>query len=344
MSIIKCREYEIKYKRNQNSRFFVLGVIIIFLIALSFKVGVVGVSLRDIYLYFFQKGIGTNDAILDIRLTRILLAISAGAALSVSGAIFQPLFRNPMADPYLLGSSAGASLAVALFYLISRELGFSAYSLMPLAGFLGAFLTSLLVISIARSEKRISVSMLLLVGIAASFFLSAFVPVVMVIAQKDLYSILFFLMGSTQGKNITDAIFFIFIVIASLIFLVIFARYVDYFQLGEERALQLGVDTEKKKLLLLIAASLLTGTSVAFTGIVGFVGLVVPHLARLLFSTSGKRYLLSSAMLGAAVLLTADLISRIAMQPRELPIGVVTAAFGAPFFTFVLYRNKGRIP
>lgn len=276
-----------------------------------------------------------SNPITGLRLSRALIAMAAGAALSGSGVVYQSIFKNPMAEPYLLGASAGASFAVALTYLLSRN----AFSLTPLAGFAGATAAVFLSALLARRNGTIPVFRLLLTGIAVSFFFSALTPVLLVFSGKDLYSIFFFMNGTTQGRNVNEGFIFLGLVLAGCTVLLFYSRYIEYFLLGEERSHQLGVDVEKVKRILLITAAFLTGISVAYGGVIGFVGLIIPHVARFYAGVRGKDWLPASLITGPAFLLLCDAVARTVILPREMPVGVVTALLGAPYLIRVVSRN-----
>lgn len=283
----------------------------------------------------FILPLNINNPVIGLRLSRALIALSAGAALSGSGVIYQAVFKNPMAEPYLLGASAGASFAVALTYLFSG----APYSLTPLTGFAGATAAVLLSVFLARRNGVIPVYRLLLTGLAVSFFFSALTPVLLVFSGKDLYSIFFFMNGTTQGRNSFEGFVFLGLVIAGCCLLLAFSRYIEYFLLGEERSHQLGVNVELIKRILLLTAAFLTGASVAYAGVIGFVGLIIPHVSRFYVGVRGRHWLLASILMGGAFLLLCDTLARTVILPREMPIGAVTALVGAPYLIRVVSRN-----
>lgn len=308
--------------------------------ALEIAIGPVNIPvLESLFSLFLSPGTN-SEALLTLRLTRALVALSAGVALSVSGVVYQSVFSNPMAEPYLLGASAGASFFVSLTFFLSDTLKYSTYSVLPLAGFTGAFVSILLSVLLSRKGKRIPTYRLLLTGIAVSFFFSALTPLVMVLSGKNLYSIFFFLTGTTQGRSLSEAIFFTAIVIIFLLPIVKNSKFIDYLLLGEERSFQLGVDVFQVKLKFLLLAAVLTGISVSFTGIIGFIGLIIPHVVSYLMGRRGLSWILSSALMGASFLLICDVISRTIILPKELPIGVVTAMVGAPYLIFMIRRGE----
>jgi iron complex transport system permease protein len=323
-----------------------LGLLLILVILFSITMGSVKVKpLRSIYILLQSllglKGTGTETEkaiILSLRFPRALLAGLVGAGLSISGATFQALLRNPLADPYILGVSSGAAVGAIVAMLV----GLSTLSLgLPLASFIGAFLTILVVFYFGRQEGKIHPNTLLLAGVITSSFLSALIMFFISISQKEeLHTIIFWLMGDFSFSNF-QAIGMIFPYIL-FAFLVLFfhARQFNLILSGEESALQLGVDVERLKLISYICASLITAASVSVCGLIGFVGLIIPHSVRLVFGPDHRLLLPSSALVGASFLIASDTLGRTLLAPVELPVGVITAAFGGPFFIYLLRTRK----
>lgn len=278
--------------------------------------------------------------VLAIRLPRVLLAAVVGAALGVAGGAFQGLFRNPMADPYVIGVSSGAALGASLAIAFRPAIGLAGLGAVPVAAFAGAILTVLAVYSIARVGREVPVGNLLLSGIALGSLLSALVSVVIIYSRTSLDQIVFWLMGSLAGRGWTHlGVAVPYLVVGSAVLLYL-ARDLNALLLGEEEAAHLGVAVDRTKKIILAAASLLTAAAVATCGIVGFVGLVVPHIVRLVTGPDHRTLLPVSALGGALLLVTADLLARTAVRPAELPVGVVTALIGAPFFLYLLRRSR----
>jgi iron complex transport system permease protein len=319
-----------------------LGLVILF----SVMVGSVKVKpLRSIAILLQSilglKGVGTETEraiILSLRVPRALLAGLVGAGLSVSGAIFQALLRNPLADPYILGVSSGAAVGA----IIAILLGLSTLSLgLPLASFIGALLAIVLVFNFGRQDGKIHPNTLLLAGVIIGSFLSALIMFFISISQKEeLHTIIFWLMGDFSFSNY-QAIFVVFpYVFLGFIFLYLRARQFNLILSGEESALQMGVDVERLKLISYLLASLITAASVSVCGLIGFVGLIVPHSVRLIFGSDHRLLLPSAALIGASFLIASDTLARTLLAPTELPVGVVTAAFGGPFFIYLLRTRK----
>lgn len=274
--------------------------------------------------------------ILSVRLPRVLLALLVGMALALGGTIFQAMFRNPMADPTLLGSSQGAALGATLAFFFGIQLNLAGLTAVPLFAFAGALIAVVLVYGIARRGGRVSVTTLLLVGIAVSSFLASIVSTLMVVSQDRMHNIFFWLMGGLGTSNWKMVLSVAPFILAGSLFCGFFGRDLNLVSLGEERAAQLGLGVERFKWMMLAAASLVVGAAVSVSGIIGFVGLITPHIVRQLTGPD-HRYLIPGSLLGGGLLLVlADTLARTVIAPNELPVGVVTAFFGAPFFIYLL--------
>jgi iron complex transport system permease protein len=287
------------------------------------------------------KGGGTETEqaiILSLRFPRALLAGLVGAGLSVSGVIFQALLKNPLADPYILGVSSGAAVGA----IVAILMGLSTLSLgLPLASFVGALLTILAVFYFGRQEGKIHPNTLLLAGVIIGSFLSALIMFFISVSQKEeLHTIIFWLMGDFSFSNYqTIRIIFPYILL-SFLFLYSRARQLNLILSGEEDALQLGVNVENLRLISYLSASLLTAASVSVCGLIGFVGLIVPHSVRLIFGPDHRLLIPCSALVGASFLIASDTLARTLLAPIELPVGVITATFGGPFFIYLLKTRK----
>lgn len=280
--------------------------------------------------------------ILQLRLPRIVLTALVGIALASAGVTFQGLFKNSMADPYIIGISSGASLGA----VIAINYGFNSYwhgiSLVSLFAFVGALLTVLIVYKLAEMGGRIPVGTLLLAGIALSFFLSALVSLVMILNQKSLQQVVYWLMGSLSASNWQEVKMITPIIIIAWGIIYYFAEDLNIMLLGDERAHYLGVTVSKVKLILLVTASLLTGIAVSVSGVIGFVGLIIPHIVRLLTGPNHRLLLPTSALVGAIFLIITDTVARTILAPTEIPVGIITALCGAPFFIYLLQQKEVR--
>jgi iron complex transport system permease protein len=281
--------------------------------------------------------------IISVRLPRVLLALLVGMGLALAGTIFQGLFRNPMADPSIIGSSQGAALGATIAFFFGINVGWGGLSAVPLFAFVGALLAVFIVYIIARAGGRVSISSLLLVGIAVSSFLASIVSMLMVINEDRMHNIFFWLMGGLGTGN-WDMVLAVlpFIAVGSVVSIFL-ARDLNLLMLGEERAAQLGLDTERFKWIMIVVASLVVGAAVSVSGIIGFVGLMTPHIIRLLTGPD-HRYLIPGSLIGGGLFLVlADTLARTVIAPKELPVGIVTAFFGAPFFIYLLKRRRNAV-
>ena len=302
--------------------------------AAGLAVGGVSLSVPDLVSGAGPEGEAAR-LVASLRLPRVALAALVGGCLALAGAALQALLKNPLADPFLLGTSGGAATGAALAALA----GFSPLA-SPAAAFVGAVAASVAVAALARRGGRLDLQRLLLAGlIANAFFSAALLAVFSVASGQTARTMLFWMMGSladaTPGKVLALAPYGA----VGLVVLLAYAARLNLFAVGEDNAAALGVDVETSKGVVFLAASLLTGAAVAFAGIIGFVGLLVPHAARTVVGNDQRLLLPVSAVAGAALLVAADAVSRSAFSPAELPVGAVTAAIGAPVFAWLLMRN-----
>jgi iron complex transport system permease protein len=323
-----------------------LGLLLTAIILLSTMIGSARIdplhSLRILFLSLMgMKGAESETEkaiILSVRFPRTLLAGLVGAGLSVSGAVFQALLRNPLADPYILGVSSGAAVGA----ILAMMTGLSAFSFgIPLASSLGALLTIIAVFYFGRQEGKLHPNTLLLAGVIISSFLSALIMFFISISQREeLRSIVFWLMGDFSLSSYEALWITLPYILLGFFLLYLHSRQLNLILLGEENALQLGVNVERLKWISYFLASLTAAASVSMCGLIGFVGLIVPHSVRLLFGPDHRLLLPCSALLGASFLIASDTIARTLLGPVELPVGVVTAAFGGPFFIYLLRTRK----
>ena len=275
--------------------------------------------------------------ILNIRLPRIILAGLTGAALSVAGATYQGLFRNPLADPYLIGVAQGAGLGAIIGFLlpISFHIG-----IIPLLAFAGAVLAVSIVSSIARVGKSLPMTTLILAGVALGAFLAAITSYLMIASGEKLHNIVLWLLGTFSIANWWQVAMVTPYILIGIIVIWLYARPLNVMQLDEEQAQQLGINVERVKIVLLGAATLITAAAISFCGIIGFVGIIVPHAIRLIWGPDHRFLLPLSTIAGAIFLILADTIARTVLAPTEVPIGVITAFIGAPFFLYLLRQKK----
>jgi iron complex transport system permease protein len=278
--------------------------------------------------------------LLQIRLPRIALAGLVGAALAVAGATYQGVFRNPLADPYLLGVASGASLGAVLAFILPVPRDMLHVGAVQSFAFLGSITAVIAVYMLAHVGGSVPTTTLLLAGIAVSAAASAATAYLMYIRGDQLLVIYSWLLGGFNVASWQEVRLITPMVLLSTGFMVIGGRMMNTLQFGEEQAAALGISVERWKLLLIGAATLATAAAVSVSGLIGFVGLVVPHITRLLFGPDYRRLVPTTALLGAAFLITADTAARAAAGPSEIPVGVITTAVGAPFFLLLLRRQK----
>lgn len=322
-----------------------LAVVLLAVVILALKLGAVPISVADLVLSLGRVAIGRSDQlpseyrliVFELRLPRILLGILVGAALSVSGAGFQALLRNPLADPYVLGVSSGAALGAIASLIASPHIPL----LTPVAAFAGAALTIAAVYFLGRREGQLDGGTLLLAGIITASFLSAVIMFLMTtLSGRDLRGMAFWLMGDLSTP-LVPGLLWIFVVVLGVATGAIYTTAADLNLLltGESEAMHLGVHVTRVKLVVYLAASILTGMAVAVSGAIGYVGLLVPHVMRLLFGSDYRVLLPTAALGGAIVIVLADTLARTIVPPTELPVGAMTAMAGAPVFIYLLRRR-----
>lgn len=317
-----------------------LSLCAVMLVGFSLFVGPSGLSPAEV-LSALTGGDGPASVIvLDLRLPRALLAFLVGAALAGSGAVFQALFRNPLADPFVAGVSGGAALGAVAASVCGVQTGLFGIGAASLAAFAGALGAALLVYRIASARGRIPVAPLLLAGFAVGSFCSALVSILLLLDARNWNEVLVWLMGSFDRPDAWTRIRVSAPVLAiALAVMWIHRRPLNLLLLGEETAQHLGLDVERAKKTLLAAGSISAAVAVSMCGIIGFVGLIVPHVARLLAGPDHRTLLPVSVLAGGAFLVGADILARIAMPPSGVPVGTVTALAGAPFFLLLLRRR-----
>lgn len=276
-----------------------------------------------------------------LRMPRTLMAAIVGAALAFSGATYQGLLKNPMAESYVLGVSSGAALGASLSIVlgISRMLGFSGTALVS---FIGAVATTFLVYGLARRGGRVSMTTLLLAGIAVNFLLSAFNSLLLIFNNENMERVVLWTMGSLSGANWTKVAIAFFGSIIGMILTSFFSKDLNLLLMGEEDAKHLGVDVEKTKKILLALSSFIAAMAVSVSGVIGFVGMIVPHAVRLITGPDHRIVLPYSAVLGGIFLIVADVLARTLASPMEIPVGAITAVTGAPFFLYLLVKERRR--
>jgi iron complex transport system permease protein len=326
----------------------ILAFLLAIVIALSAGMGYIKISFLHVSQIIAAKIMGRDAwvagmdqlypvVVLDVRLPRILCAAIVGGGLSVCGAVFQGILLNPLADPYTLGVSAGAAFGAAVALLLNIVF-MGAWSV-PVFAFCGAASTLLFVIYLASSSGGLSSNNLILSGIIVAAILSAGISFLKYVADEQVSVIIFWLMGSFAAKTWADVMLTLVVVGAGCGVAVFFARDLNLLSLGNRTAASLGVDTKRTPLALLITASLVSAICVSVSGIIGFVGLLVPHMMRSVTGPDNRRLIPVSMVAGAILLLSADTVTR-ALLPNEIPIGVITALIGGPFFCYIFRKRQ----
>lgn len=278
--------------------------------------------------------------VLQLRLPHTILIAMAGAALAASGAGYQGLFQNPLADPYLIGVASGAGLGAVLAMSVNWPTSLLGFFSIPVAAFIGSSLTVVLVYRLARFGKAVSITNLILAGVAVGSFASALTSLIMLRSDGEVRRAIAWLLGGSTLSGWSPVIASLPFIILSLGVLVAAGYTLNVLQFGDEQAQQLGLPVERIKILVILTASLATATAVSFTGVIGFVGLIVPHMVRILWGPDYRQLIPLSILAGATTLLLADLLARTLLAPQEIPVGIITALAGAPFFLWILWRSQ----
>jgi iron complex transport system permease protein len=338
------------YARRRRWRFFAiagLAVAGIIIASLVLTVGSVKIPFLTVWSVLLSHlpwvGAGDISATTDmivwgIRLPRIVMAGLSGAALGVAGAAYQGLFRNPLADPYLIGVAQGAALGASLGFVVSWH--FLGVYFVPLLAFIGALAAVTVVYLIARVGKTLPVTTLILAGVAIGAFFISVTSYLTLIAPDKTHGIVSWLMGSFSMTSWDQVRLVAPFIAGGIVVVFLFARPLNVMQLDEEQAQQLGINVERTKMILLVASTLITAAAVCFVGTIGFVGIIIPHAVRMIWGPDHRALLPLAALSGAILLVLADTASRTLMQPSEVPVGVITAFIGAPFFIFLLRKKK----
>jgi len=278
-----------------------------------------------------------------IRMPRVILAALVGASLALAGAAFQGLLKNPLADPYTLGVSSGASVGAVITIFFGMSLPLLGLYTLPVMSMIGAFLTMLAVVGFARLvDRAMKMETIILTGIIFSSFLGSLISLMIALTGEELRQIIGWLLGSVSMRGWSFVAMDLPFVMVGALLIWLNRRELNAMMFGEERALHLGVDVKKRKMMILAGGSMLTGAAVAVSGTIGFVGLVIPHMTRLLWGADHRHLLPLSFLNGATLLIICDLVARTIISPSELPVGVITAFIGAPVFAFIFFRQRKR--
>jgi len=338
----------INMKGKSKKRLWVLFALLILLLAgvfVALASGSVQIPLTEIpgvLLDSETDHTAWRSILLRLRLPRMFLGFAVGASLGMAGCVFQGLLRNPMADPYIVGISAGAGFGAVLAMLFGLNFVVLGFGSLPFMAFCGALTTVLVVYQLARVGGKVPVTSFLLAGVAVGFLLNALMSLLMVAMGRDMHRVFYWLMGTFSGRGFGDLQVIIPYFVLGLGLIVFQLRNLNLLVLGEEAAANLGVDVEKSKVILIIGASLLTASAVAVSGLIGFVGLIVPHIMRLLVGPDHRFLAPLSGLAGGVFLIWGDTLARSLFPPLEIPVGIITALAGGPFFLYLLRRHQGR--
>ncbi len=327
-----------------------IGGLILALI-LSVAVGAVYIPPVDMVRIFFQPLLRDDlvglpyysTIILTVRLPHTILVCLTGAALAGSGAAYQGLFRNPLADPYLIGVASGAGLGAVIALAIHWPVTLLGWLSVPVAAFISATITVFLVYTLASINRSVPTTTLILAGVAVSSFATSLTSFIMLRSKEELHQALSWLLGGSTMSGWSPVWASFPHILIGLAILWLLAHALNVLQFGEEQAQQLGIHVEQTKLAIILAASLTTAAAVSFSGLIGFIGLIVPHVIRMRWGTDYKRLIPLSVLGGGGALLFADLLARVILAPQVLPMGIITALAGAPFFLWLLRRAKNQL-
>lgn len=327
------------------------SILLILMLLVSVMVGSVFIPVKQIWQVIASTISGTvipetlksiSAILIKLRIPRVILVALTGAALSGSGAAYQGLFRNPLADPYLIGVASGAGLGAVIAMSFDWPYKIGNTLLIPLAAFAGALFTVWLVTQLAKVRQTIPTTNLILAGVAISSFFTALTSLLMLTSSDELHRALSWLLGGGSISGWQPVIGMLPYLLIGGTLLIIMGHPLNVLQFGEEQAQQLGIPVKTVQRVVIIAASLVSAAAVSYAGIIGFIGLIVPHAIRLLWTANFKQLIPLAMINGATVLLISDLLARTVLSPRELPVGIITSMFGAPFFLWILRQSRDK--
>jgi iron complex transport system permease protein len=343
------------HKKSKFRVLISLLMLLIIIVAMASAIGSASIKVLDVYRVILSKMPIINkyvnvenitDAqfaiIWNVRLPRVILGMMVGASLSVAGVSFQGLLKNPMADPYILGVSSGAALGATIAIISKFEYVKFGFSSITLSAFIGAIVAVFIVYNIGKINNKLSTNTLLLAGVAVGQFFTAIMSFLMVVNSNDMSRIIYWTMGSLSGKGWDPVKTLSIPIVLTIVILIYYSKELNILLTGDETAKSMGVNVERTKQIILVLGTLLTSLVVSVSGIIGFVGLIIPHITRIIFGPDHRILLPSSAMVGAIFMIATDTISRTLISPVEIPVGIITAMFGGPFFIYLL-RNKKKM-
>ena len=330
--------------------FGLLAAVLFVISCLSVSLASISIPVSALYdMALFELGVvdeidvptGHQYVIKHLRLPRTIFGVLIGASLSVAGAMMQGLFRNPLADPGLLGVSSGAALGASLAIVLGFTLPMFPALTLPISAFIGGVVATVLVMKLSFSGAKANVSSMLLAGIALNAICGACTGLLVYISNDEqLRTLTFWSMGSLGAANWENLPYVFALAFVPVFVAIGLSKSINAMLLGESEALLLGVNVEQIKIVIVVLVCVMVGTCVSLTGLIGFVGLVVPHLCRLIFGPDNRKVIAGSLFLGGNILLGADIISRTIVSPAELPIGIVTSIVGGPFFLSLLFKSR----
>jgi len=325
-------------------RFVLISILFLALaLTLSLAIGSVFLTPAELWDVLFGRGTSTATQIVwAIRLPRTVLIVLTGMALAGSGTAYQGLFRNPLADPFLIGVASGAGLGAVIAMSVKWPYSFWGLMAVPMASFLGALLTVFAVYFVARVGNTVPTTNLILAGVAISSFATSLTSFLMLRSTGEVRRALGWLLGGASQGGWTAILALLPYLVVGLGILLLSGHILNLLQFGDDQAQQLGLNVGRARALVLAAASLSAAAAVAFSGIIGFIGLIVPHIIRLWVGGDYRRVMPLSILGGATALLLSDVLARVLLAPQELPVGIVTSLAGAPFFLWVLRRAKNQ--
>lgn len=332
-------------KKNLKIYSLILLIILLLItIIFSILVGTADINTKDVIKVIIGKISGNRFnidenmefIILNLRMPRIILSLLVGSSLTLTGCGLQALFKNPMADPYITGTSSGALFGASLALILFKDNNLS----LAIASFIGSFSSTFLIYNFASRKGKVSITTMLLAGLVLSSLLSAVVQIIMIFSKSELINIFTFTMGSFSGATWNNVIIMTIVFLGALLFYIAHYKELNLISIGDENAESIGVNVNKMKKLFLILSALLASTTVAFAGVIGFVGLIVPHFFRLIIGNNHK-YLIPFSVLGGSIfMLLCDDIARGTLNSSEFPVGIITSIIGAPVFLFLLSKSK----
>ena len=346
-------------KKNRTIFFSLIPIILTIIMIASILLGPVDISLKNI-LHIILDGLGFSydtdqqnqlykAVLINIRIPRILLSLIVGIGLGTAGAILQGLFRNPLVDPGFIGVSSGAAIGALIVIIFSHQFSYLLNDnlvpyILPITAMIGSIITTLLVFKISIVSKKTNVMIMLLSGIAINALVGAIIGLLIIQSNdQQLRSFTFWTLGGFDNANWQIVLISGFLIGTSLFFIYPISKKLDIFMLGDSESTYLGLNVENLKRRIILITALIVGVSVAFCGMIGFIGLVTPHLVRLFIGPEHKYLLPGSSLLGGLILTFSDLISRTIIAPAQLPVGIITSLMGAPFFIWLLINQKRRL-